>query len=62
MPRVAFTRHLARFVPADPLRVEGGPLREEMNIWAYIGAKTGRPMRIPAELRGAFDPGRFLSS
>jgi len=38
---------------------DGALVAEGMNLWAYIDASTGRPLRIPPELRQAFDPAKF---
>jgi acyl-CoA thioester hydrolase len=38
---------------------DGALVAEGLNIWAYIDAATGRPKRIPDELRDAFDPAKF---
>lgn len=34
---------------------DGAVIAEGVNLWAYVDARTGRPLRIPAELRAAFD-------
>jgi len=46
-------RHLV-VRPAD-----GAIIARCLNVWAYINTKTGRPQRIPPEVRDAFDPAKF---
>ena len=41
--------------PAD-----GALIAEGLNHWAYLDTTTGRPTRIPTQLRAAFDPARFV--
>ena len=41
--------------PADDAVIAKG-----LNVWAYLDMATGRPRRMPAEVRAAFDPARFL--
>ena len=38
---------------------DGAVLARGMNIWAYIGITSGKPMRMPQEVLDAFDPARF---
>ncbi len=38
---------------------DGEVVAEGMNVWAYVDVETGRPRRIPEELRNAFDPRKF---
>ena len=40
--------------------LDGGLIAEGRNTWAYLDRDSGRPVRIPAELRQAFDPARFI--
>jgi len=35
------------------------PVAVGLNRWAYVDATTGRPLRIPDELRRTFDPAQF---
>lgn len=39
---------------------DGALIAEGRNVWAYIDATTGRPLRIPPDLREAFDPAKFV--
>ncbi len=39
---------------------DGVLIAEGTNVWAYVHMETGRPTRIPRELRDTFDPARFL--
>lgn len=41
-------------------RADGSLVAEGVNIWAYVDAKTGRPLRIPPQVRDTFDPARFV--
>jgi len=44
---------------AGVTEVAGDLIAEGVNLWAFVDANTGRPRRIPAELRAAFDPANF---
>ena len=50
---VAERRHRIVRVSDQALIAEG------FNIWAFIDAATGRPRRMPDEVRVAFDPAKF---
>lgn len=50
----AARRHLV-VRPADETVIARG-----VNVWAYVDAETARPLRIPRELREAFDPRKFV--
>jgi len=50
---VAERRHVITR-PAD-----GALIAEGLNVWAYVDAATGRPLRMPPAVREAFDPARF---
>jgi acyl-CoA thioester hydrolase len=39
---------------------DGAVIATGLNLWAFIDASTGRPMRIPESVRAAFDPERFV--
>lgn len=41
-------------------RADGALIAAGLNVWAFIDAATGRPVRIPDEAREAFDPRRFV--
>jgi acyl-CoA thioester hydrolase len=41
-------------------RADGQEIARGLNVWAFVDATTGRPVRIPPALREAFDPGRFI--
>ena len=38
---------------------DGSLIAEGLNVWAYIDAQSGRPLRIPPDLRDAFNPAKF---
>ena len=31
-----------------------------VNTWAYVDVQTGRPKRIPSDVRGIFDPAKWV--
>ena len=39
---------------------DGAVVARGFNVWAYIGIDSGRPTRMPQNVREAFDPSRFV--
>lgn len=39
---------------------DGALIAEVLNVWVYVDTETGRPKRIPPEVRATFDPANFL--
>ncbi len=39
---------------------DGAVIARGVNMWAYIGIESGRPVRMPNDIRDAFDPTRFV--
>jgi acyl-CoA thioester hydrolase len=37
----------------------GKPVARGSNQWAWVDARRGRPLRVDAEVREAFDPAKF---
>ncbi len=50
---VAERRHEIRRAADDAL------IAEALNVWAFVDATTGRPVRIPDAVRAAFDPAKW---
>jgi acyl-CoA thioester hydrolase len=50
---VAERRHVITRASDHALIAEG------LNVWAYVDATTSRPLRMPPQVREAFDPDRY---